>query len=103
MLNKYYYFNSADCYIKHFQDNGLFGLKVTGPYNEANKILKTICEQLKLMEKTIEKVELNRAKNIFKSHVFQVLERKQCRLEEATKNLKMLGKVHLQDYERSVD
>ena len=23
MLNRYYYFNSADCYVKHFNDTGL--------------------------------------------------------------------------------
>ena len=72
MLNRYYYFNSADCYVKHFNDKGLFGIKTTGPYMEANNMLKTMCQQLKNMEKYIDIVEFTRAKNIFKSHVFQV-------------------------------
>ena len=44
MLNRYHYFYSADCYVKHFSDNGLFGLKTSGPYQYQLDMLKTMCE-----------------------------------------------------------
>jgi hypothetical protein len=54
-------------------DNGLFGMKTTGPYSAGNNIVKTMCEKLKEMTHQITDEELTRNKNIFKSHIFQVL------------------------------
>ena len=73
MLNRYYYFNSADCFNIHFMDNGLFGMKTTGPYSAGKDMIKTMCEKLKEMTHKITDEELNRNKNIFKSHIFQVI------------------------------
>ena len=42
MLNRYYYFYSADCVVNHFEDNGLFGLKTMGPCTETDKMIKTM-------------------------------------------------------------
>jgi predicted Zn-dependent peptidase len=72
MLNRYYYFNSADCFNIHFMDNGLFGMKTTGPYSAGKDIVRTMCEKLKEMTHQITDEELSRNKNIFKSHIFQV-------------------------------
>lgn len=72
MLNRYYYFNSADCYNIHFMDNGLFGMKTSGPYSAGKDIVKTMCEKLREMTNKITDEELSRNKNIFKSHIFQV-------------------------------
>ena len=70
MLNKYFYFNSAECYNVHFSDSGLFGLKTSGPGGSGRDMVKTMCEKLKGMTEPISRVELERNKNIFKSHIF---------------------------------
>jgi hypothetical protein len=53
-------------------DNGLFGMKTTGPYSAGKDIVRTMCEKLKEMTQQITDEELTRNKNIFKSHIFQV-------------------------------
>jgi len=48
-------------------------MKTTGPYSAGKEMIKTMCEKLKEMTHKITDEELNRNKNIFKSHIFQVI------------------------------
>ena len=58
MLNRYHYFYSADCINNHFMDNGLFGMKTTGPYNSGPQMIETMCEKLVGMTHNIPEIEL---------------------------------------------
>jgi len=65
--------------------------------------MNALTGELKSLTNTIDAQELDRAKNITKSHILMALERQKDRLEEAAKNIKTYGKLSFQDYCNNID
>lgn len=61
---------------------------------QINDIIGDCVNELALLTKPISPIELQRAKNILKSLMYLSLERQQDRLEETTKHVRKILKVH---------
>lgn len=103
LLNKHSFIDSANAVNFNFSDAGLFGLHVTGSASHASEIFDATTSLLKGLTDKIPQDELQRAKNVAKSNILTALERQKDRLEEASKNVKVFGKVVFQHYADQID
>lgn len=58
LLNRLSFVQGADCISNIFSDCGLFGLKLTGPSEEANNLIDACVKELLLLTKPISPIEL---------------------------------------------
>ena len=100
LLNRLSYVDSANALCTCFSDTGLFGLILSGPSTNANELLRSTMDEIKLLADPIPAIELQRAKNITKSNILMALERQKDRLEESVKNVRDLVYICLESLNR---
>jgi len=91
------YISSGRAINLTFTDTGLFGIEVSGLAATGKNILNDACAELKRLTQTINAEELNRAKNLAKTNLCLSLEEQGDRMEEAVKNLMVVGDVRTVD------
>lgn len=104
ILNQYNWMEHTSANIACYADSGLFSITFSAPPTYLSATLNLLGEQFLGMAAGIDERELSRAKNQLKSNMLMAIETRATLLEEATRQVMLMGKsVSVQDVCDAID
>ncbi|KAF7729150.1 Mitochondrial-processing peptidase subunit alpha [Apophysomyces ossiformis] len=98
VLNQHYWVESCQSFNHCYRDSGLFGISGSCMPNAVNHLVDVICRELDLVarddmgNRSVNDIELNRAKNQLKSSLLMNLESRMVQLEDLGRQVQVHGK-----------
>lgn len=103
MMQQHEFVDNASSFNSHFSDSGIFGISIEGPGSHSAELYSVLVDEFARLKEPIHEQELNRAKNILKMNVMNVLENPADRLQEIARNYKTDGTFTFHQYIEKID